>query len=103
MMRSQAQVTELVHYFIMHFNTIHIFHFSPQLMAQQARFLETRARLLEAGVEEEQNQSPCPPTIKQEPDTSGDNVYPTHHQTSVGDGSPIREGPLDLSMCRKQS
>ena len=28
MMRSQAQVTELVHYFIMHFNTIHIFHFS---------------------------------------------------------------------------
>ena len=70
-------------------------------MAQQARFLETRARLLEAGVEEEQDQSPC--TIKQEPDTSGDNVYPTHHQTSVGDGSPIREGPLDLSMCRKQS
>ena len=74
-----------------------------QLMAQQARFLETRARLLEAGVEEEQDQSPCPPTIKQEPDTSGDNVYPTHHQTSVRDGSPIREGPLDLSMCRKQS
>ena len=68
-------------------------------MAQQARFLETRARLLEAGVEEEQDIS----TIKQEPDTSGDNVYPTHHQTSVGDGSPIREGPLDLSMCRKQS
>ena len=28
MMRSQAQVSELVHYFIMHFNTIHIFHFS---------------------------------------------------------------------------
>ena len=68
-------------------------------MAQQARFLETRARLLEAGVEEERDTS----TIKQEPDTSGDNVYPTHHQTSLQDGSPIREGPLDLSMCRKQS
>ena len=42
-------------------------------------------------MEEERDTS----TIKQEPDTSGDNVYPTHHQTSLRDGSPIREGPLD--------
>ena len=41
-----------------------------QLLVQKGRFLETRARLVEAGVEEERDTS----TIKQEPDTSGDNV-----------------------------
>ena len=78
----------------MNFDTIHIVHYyylCPQLLVQQARFLETRARLLEAGVEERDTS-----TIKQEPDTSGDNVYPTHHQTSVRDSLLGRGLPFRL-------